>query len=109
MKTQIKNFVFTSCLFTVSLPFMSCQKNNELSGNSINTNSVDNSINTLPVDSSLVAWYPFHHGQLVDKSGSGNRIVFCSATPVVSKSGQDSGAYYFDGTSNYMMVRTVLP
>lgn len=105
MKTQIKNFVLTSCLFTVSLLFMSCQKNNELSGSNINANSVDNNINTLPVDSSLVAWYPFRHGQLVDKSGYGNRIVFCSATPVVSRSGVDSGAYYFDGTSSYMMVK----
>src|SRR6476620_9019584 len=104
MKTQIKNFVLISCLFTVFLPFMSCQKNDELSGSNINANSVDYSINTLPVDSSLVAWYPFHHGQLVDKSGYGNRIVFCSATRVASKSGLDSGAYYFDGVSSYMMV-----
>ena len=76
-----------------------------MTGNTTNANSVDNSINTLPADSSLVAWYPFHHGQLVDKSGKGNRIVFCSATPVASRLGQNSGAYYFDGVSSYMKVR----
>lgn len=105
MKTKIKNFSPIIVIFLFIQLFISCQKNNELSGSSMNANSVDNSINTLPVDSSLVAWYPFHHGQLVDKSGFSNRIVFCSATPVVSKSGQDSGAYYFDGTSSYMMVK----
>jgi len=105
MKTKIKNFVTIIVIFLFTQLFISCQKNNELTGNYINTNSVDNSINTLPVDSSLVAWYPFHRGQLVDKSGYGNRIVFCSAAPVASRSGGDSGAYYFDGTSSYMMVK----
>src|SRR6187455_613248 len=99
---KAKNLLHVIIFFLFAQLFISCQKNNELSGNNVNANSVDNSINTLPLDSSLVAWYPFHHGQLVDKSGYGNRIVFCSATPVVSRSGVDSGAYYFDGTSSYM-------
>jgi len=103
MKTKIKNFVPLIAIFLIPQLFISCQKNNELTG-SMNANSVDNSVHTLPADSSLVAWYPFHHGKLVDKSGHGNRIVFCSATPVLSRSGQDSGAYYFDGTSSFMKV-----
>lgn len=108
MKTQTKNLLPVILVFLFAQFFISCQKNNESTGNSITANSIDNSINTLPVDSSLVAWYPFHHGQLVDKSGKGNRIVFCSATPVASRSGQDSGAYYFDGTSSYMRVKNSL-
>jgi len=104
MKTQTKKLVPVIIIVAMQL-FISCQKNNELTGKSMNANSVDNSIHTLPADSTLVAWYPFHHGKLVDKSGYGNKIIFCTATPAISKSGQDSDAYYFDGTSSYMMVR----
>jgi len=105
MITRIKNITYVATIFLLTQQFISCQKNSNLEGNGINSSSVDNNINALPVDSSLVAWYPFHHGHLVDKSIYNNRIVFCSATPVVSRSGQDSGAYYFDGTSSYMAVK----
>jgi hypothetical protein len=105
MKIKIENLSLIVGAFLLTQQLMSCQKDNELSVNGINENSIDNSINTLPVDSSLVAWYPFRDGSFADKSGHGNRIVFCSATPVASRSGQDSGAYYFDGSSSYMKVR----
>jgi hypothetical protein len=104
MITEIKNITRVVAVFLLTQQFMSCQKSNDLERKGITAISIDNSISALPVDSSLVAWYPFHHGQLVDKSGKGNRIVFCSATPVASRSGQDSGAYYFDGISSYMKV-----
>jgi len=102
MKKPIQNLTFIAAAAIIALA--SCQKENSSSQTILSTSATDNGIQSLPVDSSLVAWYPFHHGQLVDKSGYGNRIVFCSATPVASRSGLDSGAYYFDGVSSYMMV-----
>ena len=102
MKTTNLTIIF--CVLFVSYQLTSCQK--DQSGTMVNANSVDNGgIRKLPVDSTLVAWYPFTNGELGDKSGHHNKIIFCSATPTVAKNGKDSDAYYFDGTSSYMQVK----
>jgi hypothetical protein len=84
---KAKNLLHVIIFFLFAQLFISCQKNNELSGNNVNANSVDNSINTLPVDSSLVAWYRFTMVSLLIKV-LWEQIVFCSATPLHQDQGR---------------------
>jgi len=105
MKIPALNTVLLVCIIVISQQFLSCQKDNNYS-NRLNTNSDDNTVNTLPVDSSLVLWLPFTKGSLRDFSGHHNNVVFCSATPAASRVGRDSTAYYFDGKSSYMEVKS---
>ncbi|HYJ64719.1 MAG TPA: LamG domain-containing protein, partial [Parafilimonas sp.] len=103
-KNTINLLIFAALAF--SFQCMSCKKDQAINQNAIRTSSSDNiGIHGLPVDSSLVAWYTFTKGRLNDKSFYHNKIIFCSASPTVSRNGEDSGAYYFDGSSSYMSVK----
>jgi hypothetical protein len=53
---------------------------------------------------SLIAWYKFTNGSLVDSSGKGNHITFNNATPTTDRFGKPNNAYLFNGTSNFMSV-----
>jgi hypothetical protein len=108
MKATTSNIVIIICILFTALQFPSCQKDNGYT-NRVNANSNDdNSIHALPVDSSLVAWYTFKKGSLNDQSIYHNDInpKFVTATPAASKLGVDSNAYYFNGQSSSMRVRS---
>jgi hypothetical protein len=105
MKITTPNALLLVCILFIVQEFLSCQKDNSYS-NRLTANSNDNSVHTLPVDSSLVLWLPFTKGSLRDMSGHHNNVVFCSATPTASRVGRDSTAYYFDGQSSYMEVKS---
>ena len=51
----------------------------------------------------LVAYYPFN-GNANDESGNGNNGIVYGATLAVDRYGKPNGAYYFDGSSNYIKV-----
>jgi hypothetical protein len=53
---------------------------------------------------SLVAWYKFTSGSLVDSSGKGNHITFNNATPTTDRFGKPGNAYLFNGNGSYMRV-----
>lgn len=51
----------------------------------------------------LVGWWPLN-GNAYDMSGNGNNGVVNGATPTIGQDGQPNGAYFFNGTSNYITI-----
>ncbi len=86
--------------FTVpAVIFFAIACNKTESSAPLQNSSVDNTI----IKTSLVAWYTFN-GDILDHSSYGNNVSFNSATPTTGKSGTPNSAYYFDGSSEYMVV-----
>jgi hypothetical protein len=96
MKSINTNFL---ALYAIVLA-CSCSKT-EIT-NSLQSSSSENSSATI-LKTSLVAWYTFD-GDILDHSSYGNNVSFSSATPVTGKDGTPNSAYYFDGSSGYMVV-----
>ena len=55
-------------------------------------------------DKSLVAFYPFN-GNANDESGHGNNPVANNATLTTDRHGNQNGAYYFNGESNFIQIK----
>ncbi len=87
-------------LFVLSVIILACSCNKTATTtNSLQSSSEENTI----IKTSLVAWYTFD-GDILDHSSYGNNVSFNSATPATGKDGSPNSAYYFDGSSGYMVV-----
>jgi len=60
------------------------------------------------INDGLVAYYPFN-GNANDESGNGNNGTVNGATMTADRNGNANGAYYFDGSSNVILVDYQLP
>jgi gliding motility-associated-like protein len=84
-----------TCLFkdTVIISVSSC--NSAVSCNNCNS--------SIPINNGLVACYPFN-GNANDESGHGNNGVVTGATLTSDRNGNANKAYYFNGTSDYILA-----
>ena len=55
----------------------------------------------------LVGYYQLN-GNVVDSSGNGNNGTFVSATSTTDRFGISKGAYYFNGSGNYLQLPTII-
>ncbi len=58
---------------------------------------------SIPINNGLVACYPFN-GNANDESGHGNNGVVTGATLTSDRNGNANKAYYFNGTSDYILA-----